>query len=175
MMKNLSFFLFSVFLASLSIFLIHRTFMDVDENIFDTDTVFSTKTDTVFKTDTVILTNLVPKYIVKTRTDTLFKENGEKVELVEENKIYQDTIISDKDTAEISIFTSGINTRVNSVMLNLKKSEIIKTNTIETNNYIKQSKKFKDRIHFSPNLSVGYGMINKKPDVYVGFGVSFEL
>lgn len=168
---NIIFILF-LFLSFLSLFLIQKTFND---NEFETDTIFTTKTDTVFKEDTIRIVEPKPKIIVKTKVDTVYSKSGEEIHLVEENKLYQDTIISDKDTAELKVFTSGINTKINAIQLNLKKSEVIKTNTIEVTKFIKEPKKFKDRFHISPQLGVGYGLINKKPDVYVGFGVSYEL
>lgn len=168
---NIIFILF-LFLSFLSLFLIQKAFND---NEFETDTIYTTKIDTVFKEDTIRIVEPKPKIIVKTKVDTVYSKSGEEIHLVEENKLYQDTIISNKDTAELKVFTSGINTKINAIQLNLKKSEVIKTNTIEVTKFIKEPKKFKDRFHLSPQVGVGYGLINKKPDVYVGFGVSFEI
>ena len=49
------------------------------------------------------------------------------------------------------------------------------TNTIEITKYIEKKRKFHERFHFSPNVSAGYGVFNKNFDVYVGFGVAYEL
>ena len=173
MMKKTSLFILLLLLYVLILFVNYKAFND---NEFEkTDTIFTTKTDTVFKEDTIRIVEPKPKIIVKTRVDTVYSKSGEEIHLVEENKLYQDTIVSNKDTAELKVFTSGINTKINAIQLNLKKSEVIKTNTIEVTKFIKEPKKFKDRFHISPQLGVGYGLINKKPDVYVGFGVSYEL
>lgn len=172
-MKKISLFILLLLLYFLILFLNYKAFnVSTSEGV---DTVYTTVTDTVFHKDTVRLINLVPKYVVQTKRDTVYTKDGNEVHLLEENKLYQDTIISDKDTAELQIFTSGINTKINAVNLNLKKSEVIKTNTIEVTKFIKEPKKFKDRFHFSPQVGVGYGLVNKKPDLYVGFGVSFEI
>ena len=140
------------------------------------DTVFIEKSDTVWKDTTVIKTKLIPKYEYLVRVDTVYDKEGKEIELLTENKIYQDTILcGEKDTAEVRIITSGIKSSVDSVFLKLRKSEITKTNTIEITKYIEKKKTFKDRIKFVPNISFGYGLINKQWDISVGGGVGIEL
>lgn len=39
--------------------------------------------------------------------------------------------------------------------------------------YVKESKSFWERFTISPNIAAGYGLINKKFDVYTGVGLSF--
>ena len=41
--------------------------------------------------------------------------------------------------------------------------------------YVNQDKSFWERFVISPNISAGYGLINKKFDVYTGIGLSFEF
>ncbi|MCZ7608906.1 MAG: hypothetical protein M5U17_01960 [Ignavibacterium sp.] len=41
--------------------------------------------------------------------------------------------------------------------------------------YVYQSRGFWERFVISPNVSAGYGLINKKFDVYTGVGLSFEF
>lgn len=41
--------------------------------------------------------------------------------------------------------------------------------------YVKENKSFWERFVISPNVSAGYGLINKKFDVYTGVGLSFEF
>ena len=136
------------------------------------DTVFTTKTDTIFKTDTFIRKKLVPKEVIKERVDTVFDKDSNLVELITEHKRYQDTIINGVDTAEVNIYTSGIRTSVDSLQLKLNRHIVTTTNTIEVTKYIKDKPKI---IHFSPNISGGYGIINKQFDIYVGWGVTIDI
>lgn len=39
----------------------------------------------------------------------------------------------------------------------------------------KEKKKFVSRFGVGPNVSVGYGLLTKEPDVYVGIGFTFDL
>ena len=139
------------------------------------DTVIVERTDTVWKTDTFKVVQPKPKYIEKIKVDTVFDKQGNEIELVTENKIYQDTILCEKDTAEVQIFTSGIKSNVDSVNLRLRKSEIIRTNTIEITKYVEKRKKFLDRFHVGLQGGYGYGFNYKGLEPYVGVGLSFDL
>ena len=139
------------------------------------DTVLIEKSDTVWKTDSFYKYKLIPKYEYLVKVDTVYDKEGKEIELKTENKIYQDTLICEKDTAEVRIITSGIKSSVDSVFLKLRKSEITKTNTIEITKYIEKKKTFKDRIKFVPNISFGYGLINKQWYISVGGGVGIEF
>lgn len=140
-----------------------------------TDTIRVERTDTIYKTDTFKIKELIPKKIVEIQRDTVYDSKGNEIELVTENKLYQDTLICDKDTAELQIFTSGIKSNVDSVNLNLRKSEIIRTNTIEITKYIDKPKRFIDRFHISLQGGYGYGFNYKGFEPYVGIGVGFDL
>lgn len=140
-----------------------------------TDTVFSTKTDTLWKDTTIIKTKLIPKYIYKTKVDTVYDKEQNPIELVTENKVYSDTIVCEKDTAELQIFTSGIKSNVDSINLNLRKSEIIKTNTIEITKYVDKKKTFWNRFHIGIQAGYGYGFNYKGLEPYIGLGGSFDI
>jgi hypothetical protein len=53
----------------------------------------------------------------------------------------------------------------------LKKSEIIKTNTIEVTKYIKQNKRF----NVGVQTGVGYGFTSKQIEPYIGFGLQINI
>lgn len=144
-------------------------------NVEKIDTVFQTKTDTIFRDTTITIKELVPKEIVKTKTDTVYTSNGDTLALVTENKRYDETIINEADTADISIYTTGINTQVDSVALKLKTHTDVITNTIQITKYIEKKKTFWDRFHFGVQGGVGYGLTQKKVDVYLGLGGSFDI
>ncbi len=140
--------------------------------VIDVDTIFSTKTDTLWKDTTITKDKLVPKYIQVIKKDTVYDQKGNEIELITENKTYQDTIVCATDTAVVTSYISGVNATQDSLKVWLKKSEITKTNTIKITKYIEKKK---NRIHIQPQVGVGYGIVNKKVDVYVGIGVGIDL
>lgn len=139
------------------------------------DTVYTSHTDTLWKDTTITKSKLVPKYIYLTKVDTVYDEKNNPIELITENKVYNDTIVCEKDTAELQIFTSGIKSNVDSINLSLKKSEIIKTNTIEITKYVDKKKTFWDRFHIGLQAGYGYGFNYKGLEPYIGLGGSFDI
>lgn len=164
-------------LAILSIFYVNDNYNIKDwfNNTQKTDTVFSTKTDTLWKDTTIIEKEFVLKTIVKIKTDTLFKANGDTIQLITESKRFDKSIVSDKDTADVEIYTSGINTSLDSLKMRLKTHTDVITNTVEITKYIQKKKTFWDRWHVG--LQGGYGYTFKTKDLqpYVGVGISFDL
>lgn len=148
---------------------------DFINNVQKTDTIITTKTDTLWKDTTIIEKEFVPKTIVKTKTDTLFKANGDTVQLITESKRFDKTIVSGKDTADVQVYTSGINTSLDSLKMRFKTHKEIVTNTVEVTKYVKERKRFIDRFHIQPQVGVGYGVFNKKIDAYVGVGIGFDI
>lgn len=144
-------------------------------NGIESDTIIKTDTLWKWKDTTITKKEFVPKYITKIKTDTLFKENGDTVQLITESKRYDKTIISDKDTADVQVYTSGINTSLDSLKMRFKTHREVITNTVEITKYVEKKKTFKDRIKVIPNVGVGYGLINNKPDIYIGVGIGYEL
>ena len=150
-------------------------YFDPIKEVINTDTVFTTKTDTLWKDTTIVEKEIVPKIIVKTKIDTLFKENGETVQLITESKRFDKTILSDKDTADVQVYTSGINTSLDSLKMRLKTHNKVIANTVEITKYVEKKKMFWDRWHVG--LQGGYGYTFKTKDLqpYVGVGISFDL
>lgn len=143
--------------------------------IIKTDTVFTTRTDTLWKDTTIYQDKLIPKYITKVKTDTLYKENGDTVQLVTESKTFEKSIISDKDTADLKIYTSGINTSLDSLKMRLKTHTEVITNTVEVTKYVDKKKTFLDRFHIGLQVGYGYGFEYKGLEPYAGIGGSFDL
>ena len=170
-MKKSKYYIIAIILCSI-IFGIFGYFVgNKSQKIEKTDTV--TVTDTFWKDTTIVEKELVPKYIVKKRVDTVYSKEGDTLQLITEQKRYDRSLVSEKDTCDLEIYTSGINTSLDSLKWRLKTHTI--TNTIEITKYIEKKRKFKDRFHFAPNVSFGYGLFNKKPDLYVGFGLNVDL
>lgn len=140
-------------------------------NVKQIDTV--TVTDTLWRDTTITEKELVPKEVIKKKVDTLYLQNGDTLNLITESKRYDRSLVSNKDTADVEIYTTGINTSLDSLKLRLKTHTV--TNTVEITKYIQKNKTIKDRIHIEPQIGIGYGLIGRKVDVYVGVGLGVDL
>jgi hypothetical protein len=143
--------------------------------IIKTDTLYQTKTDTLWRDTTIVEKQFVPKEVIKKKVDTLYMKDGRDTLLLTEAKRYGRRLISDKDTADLTVYVSGINAELDSLKMRLRTHTEVVTNTVEITKYIQKKRKFLDRFKIVPNVSAGYGIISKKPDIYVGVGVGFEL
>ena len=140
-------------------------------NVKEIDTV--TVTDTCWRDTTITEKELVPTYIIKEKVDTVYTKEGDTLNLITESKRYDRSLVSNEDTCDLQIFTSGINTSLDSLKWRLKTHTV--TNTVEITKYIQKNKTIKDRIHLEPQIGVGYGLINRKVDVYAGVGLGIDL
>ena len=139
--------------------------------VIRTDTITNTKTDTLWRDTTITKTDTKVKYIQVVKTDTVYDKQGNELELITDNKTYSDTILCGMDTIDYQIHISGIKSRLDSVSLRLKKSEVIKTNTIEVTKYIKQNKRF----NVGVQTGVGYGFTSRQIEPYIGFGLQINI
>lgn len=136
--------------------------------IRDTVTVVEFK----YNTDTFEVEKPIPKYIEKFKIDTFYTKEGKDTLLKTEKITYDTLLCQNQDSIQVKITTSGINVKIDSLRVLLKKQEIIKTNTITITKYIGKPKKL---INIEPQLGMGYGVFNKKPDMYVGIGIGLNL
>lgn len=143
--------------------------------VVKTDTVFTTKTDTLWRDTTIIKEKPVEKKVVEVKRDTVFTPAGDTIQLITEHKTYQERLLSGKDTADVQVYTTGINTSVDSLKMRLRTHTEVVTNTIEVTKYIEKKKTFWDRFHWGVQGGVGYGLTQKKIDVYVGVGGGFDI
>lgn len=181
-MKNNKLLYIALILSILSFLIIflNNNYNNIINYIIDK---YSNKVDTVYVTDTlykdttlyVFKDKLVPKYIEKVKTDTFYTKEGKDTIFETENKVYQDTLICEKDTAEFQIFTSGIKSNVDSINLKLRKSETIITNTVEITKYIEKKRTFWNRFSIGPAVTAGYDPINKQWGVLAGASVTFDI
>ena len=150
-------------------------YLDQREEVIKTDTVFTTKTDTLWKDTTITETKFVPKYIAKKKVDTVYTKEGDTLNLITEAKRFDKRLISNKDTADLQIYTTGIETSLDSLKMRLKTHTDVITNTVEVTKYIQKKKTFWNRWHVG--LQGGYGYTFKTKDLqpYVGVGISFDL
>lgn len=166
-MKNSIYvFIFSIIIGFIVSGLLFRKCCRTPE-IIKTDTI--TKTDTFWNDRTITDTVFEPKYIIKKKVDTLYKENGDTVHLITEQKMYEKSILSDKDTADLKIYVSGINTALDSLKMRLKTHTV--TNTVEITKYVEEKKRF----YIAPSVGIGFGLVNKKPDVFVGVSIGIRF
>lgn len=141
------------------------------QNITKTDTV--TVTDTMWKDTTITQREIKEKKIEIIKRDTVYTQGGDTLQLITEAKTFEKSIVSDKDTADVQIFTSGINTSLDSLKLRLKTHTV--TNTIEITKVVEKKKTFWDRFHIGIQSGYGYAFKSKEFSPYVGIGGSFDL
>lgn len=178
MMKNNVLIWISLIIAILSlgfIYLNENGYFDPREEVIKTDTVFTTKTDTLWKDTTIFEKKIVPKYIIKKKVDTVFTKEGDTLNLITESKRFDKRLISDKDTADLQIYTSGIETSLDSLKMRLKTHTDVITNTVEVTKYVNKKKTFWNRFHISVQGGYGYGFKYKGLEPYAGIGASFDL
>lgn len=144
-------------------------------NIEKVDTVFSTKTDTLWKDTTIVKKEYVPTIVEKLQIDTVYDSNGDTIQLIVETKKWEDSIVSNKDTAYLQIFTSGIRTSLDSTKIRLKTHTEVITNTVEITKIVEKKKTVWDRFHIGLQAGYGYGFQYKGFEPYVGIGGSFDL
>lgn len=155
-------------LSLLTVFFCRRCDSIPPEIIERTDTLVIS--DTIFKRDTLTITKPIPKYVEVVKIDTVFTEKGDTIQLFTENKTYIDSICAQNDTVIITNYIQGINAQLDSTKVDWRKQEIIKT--LEITKIIKQKPK---KFTINPQLGVGYGIMNKRPDVWLGVGISYNF
>lgn len=148
-------------------------------NTIDTTTLTIVEKDTVYKTKTY--TDSTPKYITRwrTKTDTLYRQNDSLKHIVElKGKTYTNTITDDKDTIEYQVHISGYDVdtqgypRLDSINLNLRHF-LSQTNT-STIQVVKCPQK-RSKWLLSPSIGIGYGVINKQSDVFLGLTLGYDI
>ena len=154
MNKNLVIAVLSLLLAlSITFQYLYYSNRNSTENSLKTDTV------TVIKTDTVTITKPVIqyRYITQVITDTLYNTDSIKVpvRIPIERTTYQDSTYR----AVVSGYRASLDT--------------IQVYSIHTYTTITNPKQ--KRFNIGIQAGVGYGYFTKKPDVYVGLGVSYRL
>ena len=150
-------------------------YFDPMKEVINTDTVLTTKTDTLWKDTTIVEKEIVPKYIVKKNVDTVYTKKGDTLNLITEAKRFDKRLISNKDTADVQIYTSGIETSLDSLKMRFKTHREIVTNTVEVKKYIQKKKTFWNRFHIGVQAGYGYGFNYNGLEPYVGIGASFDL
>lgn len=134
-------------------------------------------------------TNKKVEYMTVTQNDTILIKSIDTITIEKSEIIYRDVHILDtiyiKDTALFveqkvfedsisTIFISGVNPELDSIYYRIPrdtvKIEIEKIQTVkEKYNF------FKNRFVVTAGVYAGYGLLTKKPDIYVGLGFGVRL
>lgn len=153
----------------------NKTIQDFKNLIEQTDTSATIKRDTIWNSISITETQFVPKYIKELKRDTVYTKDGDTLELARESKRFDKRLTIDKDTADIEIYTSGIETSLDSVKMALKTHTDVVTNTTTITKYIEKPKTFWKRFHIQPQVTSGYDIINKQWGITAGIGVGFDI
>lgn len=126
-----------------------------EESIPKIDTITIIKRDTI----TIIKPQPVIKYRNKIVRDTLYSVDSVLVpiDVPLETKVYEDTTYR--------AVISGYRANLDSIFIKNR-------NQIQYINKITYKTK---RINFSPSIGFGYGMFNKRIDMYVGFSIGYSF
>lgn len=146
-------------------------------NHTDTVTVVDIKYDTTYVTKTI--KDTVPVYKTKTiiKTDTIHTNDSTYL-LTLQQKEYENTLYEDEDTITYNAFVTGYNINnqpyptLDSINLSLKRSNVKEIEYVTK--YVKVPEK-RSKWHLSPSVGIGFGLINKKPDVYLGITLGYDI
>lgn len=148
-------------------------------NSLDTTTLTIVEKDTVYRTKTY--TDSIQKYITrwKTKTDTLFKENDSIPHVVQlKEKTYSNTITDNNDTIEYKAYITGYDVdtqeypRLDSIKLNLR--HFLSQTNKSTIQVVKCPQK-RSKWRLSPSIGIGYGLLNKQSDVFLGVTIGYDI
>ena len=139
------------------------------------------ETDTVFqeRIDTIHLTHTVTRYRPQpTRTDTIFVTDTQTQEVAQHIKktyevdsLHIDTTCTPPASVNYHLLVRTDNNDVDSIALkfNVDYPKIIQTQTI-TKTVTK-----KKRWNYGIQTGFGYGVYNRKPDLYIGVGLQYNM
>lgn len=134
-----------------------------------TDTLTVTKTDTIQNYLTKTITKPVPVKDTVIRHDTLYNAPMSV-------KTYEDSITTEDDAkVRYRAIISGYNPSLDKIEFNVGYPRIEKTvtNTIANDRTI--TKYRNPKMTFGIGVGAGYGIISRKPDIYVGMHLQFPI
>jgi len=128
--------------------------------------------DTIWKDTTITEKELIPKFIVKKKVDTVYTDKGDTLHLVTEDKYFYKSSVMGLDTADVEIHTRGINTSLEELKMRLRLHNVHTTETVEITKYVERKKKW---FHIQPQATIGYDPLNKNWGAVIGIGVGIDL
>lgn len=151
-MKHL---IYIIIIILLSLTICHIKYNDIEED----NIKYIYKTDTIVRVDTIIKEKPIPIY-VKSEPDTIYIPSIDTVVAVDkETKVYKDS------TYEVQI--SGIQPFLDKITVYPRETTVYKEKTLE----IKEKKRFTQGFQ----VGLGYGLMNNKADVYIGYGFQYNF
>jgi len=128
--------------------------------------------DTIWKDTTITEKELIPKFIVKKKVDTVYTDKGDTLHLVTEDKYFYKSSVMGLDTADVEIHTRGINTSLEELKMRLRLHNVHTTETVEITKYVERKKKW---FHIQPQATIGYDPLNKNWGAVVGIGIGVDI
>lgn len=153
----------TILLTILSVVLLATTIYYATNPQIEHKTVEKTDTVEIHTIDTITVTKKDIEYRDVFILDTIFVKD---TSLIVEQKVFEDSIST--------IFISGVNPELDSIEYRIPrdtlKIEIEKIQTVkEKDNF------FKNRFVITAGIYAGYGLLTKKPDLYVGLGFGVRI
>ena len=159
-------------IAIFSLLLVIPRFKFNNSNVIKSDTIRIDSCveliDTIYRPMIVKDTLPVLKYKTHYKTDTIVKNNGDTIQIPIDRYVYVDTL---SDSVSYKAILRGYRASLDSIVINYPQRTIerLKTQTITL-----QKVKTK-HWNYGINAGVGYGLINRKPDVFVGFTFGYSF
>ena len=153
----------TVLLAILSVVLFFSTVYYANNPKIEYRETVKNDTTVIHTIDTLILTKKDIIYKETIVLDTIYLKD---TAMLVEQKTYSDSIST--------IYISGVNPELNSIEYRLQKDTVqIFTEKIQT---VKEKESFwHNRFVVTAGIYAGYGLLTKKPDIYVGVGFGIRL
>ena len=130
-----------------------------------------TTIDTVIKRDTIIdvdTFNVPHEILVPSKTDTIYQERIQKDSTLQ---VTRNTYDIDNDSVGAHVVISGVNPRLDTLSIWAKKTSYSIDRTITKTIPIKDTKKLK----IYPTIGIGYGVFSRRPDMYIGIGLTYNF
>lgn len=127
--------------------------------------------DTVIKRDTIIdvdTFNVPHEILVPSRVDTIYQERIQKDTTLQ---VTRKTYDIDNDSVGAHVVISGVNPRIDTMSIWAKKTSYTIDRAITKTIPMKDTKRFK----IYPTIGIGYGVFSKKPDMYIGVGLTYNF
>lgn len=162
-----------LFLIFISVILItYLTFKVSDKQDKVSNNVVTTDTIYIIQVIHDTIPQLVVERIKEIKIDTLYSVDSiyTPILLPIEERIYENEITTAKlDTIQYRASVTGYRASLDSIDIAIKYKQY--NTTMITN----KNKKWIDGFYISPSVGLGYGLINKKCDIYLGVGVGCKI
>lgn len=167
-LKEIISFAIGVLITSM-VFLIFQNHELKQEIITVEKPVIKYQTKTEIKTDTIYKEFTKPKYLTETiiRTDTIKAHTA--VNIVQRE--YYTTINTDTITGQIKAVVSGVNPTLDTLQYNFH----IPIRTVTNEITVERTKYKQKHWNFTVGIGGGYGLINRKADIFIGGMVGYTF